>query len=54
MTRKVALAIATDAGNQRMPSYGRTIWSVDDYNHAAGEFERLWPLERDMEGSCDE
>jgi hypothetical protein len=49
LTRKLAWAAATDAGNRRMREAGRTKWSQGDYNAAVREFNRLWPLERDFE-----
>jgi hypothetical protein len=39
MTRAIAYAIATDAGDRSMRAAGRTAWNDEDF-----EFERLWPL----------
>jgi len=49
LTRALAYAAATDAGNRAMRAAGRAAWSVDDYNAAAREFARLWPRERYLE-----
>lgn len=35
-----------------MRSAGRDVWNADDYNAACAEFERLWPLENDLEADC--
>lgn len=43
MTRALAWAAATDAGNRNMQLAGRQLWNEEDYNVAATEFERLWP-----------
>jgi hypothetical protein len=43
MTRKLAWAIATDAGNASMRAAGRANWNDDDYNAAVEVFNRLWP-----------
>lgn len=48
LTRDLAWAAATDAGNRSMRQAGRTKWSQRDYNAAIREFDRLWPLERDI------
>jgi hypothetical protein len=42
MTREIAQAAATDAGTRSMHAAGRTKWNQDDYNAAAGIFNRLW------------
>lgn len=49
LTRELAVAAATDAGDLSMRSAGRDVWNADDYNAACAEFERLWPLEKDLE-----
>lgn len=54
LTRELAYAAARDAGNRAMRAAGRTIWDAEDYNHAAAEFDRLWPLERDMGHGTEE
>lgn len=43
MTRELAWAAATEAGNKSMRKGGRIKWSLKDYNAAVGEFNRLWP-----------
>lgn len=48
LTRDIAYAAATDAGNRSMWAGGRRKWNVDDYNTAVDEFERLWPEAREM------
>lgn len=49
LTRDLAWAAATDAGNRRMRKAGRTAWSEEDYGVATREFDRLWPAERDLQ-----
>lgn len=49
MTRDLANAAAWDAGNHSMRAAGRTTWNADDYDAAVLEYNRLWPLERDLE-----
>lgn len=46
MTYEIAMAAARDAGNRAMRADGRKEWSVEDYNIACAEFERLWPVSR--------
>lgn len=43
ITRAIAWAAATDAGNRSMRKSGRKAWSKEDYSVAVAEFERLWP-----------
>lgn len=43
LTRELIHAAATDAGNRSMRSNGRTVWTVDDYNAAVREYDRLDP-----------
>jgi hypothetical protein len=50
LTRDLAYAAATDAGNRHMRKNGREHWNEDDYNVAAAEFNRLWPEENDING----
>lgn len=45
LTRQLAWAAATDAGNASMRQAGRTKWSRKDYNTAARTFNELWPEE---------
>ena len=45
MTRELAHAAATDAGNRAMRAGKRTVWSPEDYAVACREFDRLWPEE---------
>lgn len=42
LTRELAWAAATDAGNRSMRKAGRSAWSRVDYKAAAQEFKRLW------------
>ena len=42
MTRALAWAAATDAGNRNMRAHGRAEWDEEDFNTAAAEFGRLW------------
>jgi hypothetical protein len=44
MTRQIAWAAATDAGNLSMRKAGRTAWSRKDYNVAVRTFNKLWPV----------
>lgn len=48
MTYDIAMAASRDAGNRSMRKAGRTRWSVEDWNVAADEFNRLWPVERHL------
>ena len=48
MTRELARAAGTDAGNRRMRADNRKGWNADDYNAAVAEFDRLWPVEREL------
>ena len=43
MTMQIAHAAAMDAGNQHAKTNGRTVWTQEDVDAAADEFERLWP-----------
>lgn len=45
MTRQLAWAIATDAGNASMRINKRAAWNEQDYNCAARRFDELWPDE---------
>lgn len=45
LTRQIAWAASTDAGNAAMRRGGRTSWSAEDYNVAVDTFNRLWPDE---------
>lgn len=47
LTKELARAAATDAGNRSMRDGGRTVWNADDRNVAFAEFNRLWPMSRD-------
>lgn len=53
LTREIAFSAAMDAGNRAMRAAGRTAWSKADCNTAWAEFDRLWPLERDLPGGND-
>ena len=46
--RVLAWAAVTDVGNRSMRAVARSVWSEDDFNAAAREFNRLWPLETDI------
>jgi hypothetical protein len=50
MTRELAWAAATDAGNRHMRKHGRSKWNHEDSNVAAKEFARLWPHENPSYG----
>jgi len=50
MTRELAWAAATDAGNRNMRKHGRSKWNHEDSNVAAKEFARLWPHENPSYG----
>ena len=41
---ELARAAATDAGNRSMRKAGRKVWSQDDADAAADEYNRLVPL----------
>lgn len=47
LTREIAWAAATDAGDRSMRKAGRKAWNEEDLLAAAEEFARLWP-----EGEC--
>ena len=49
LTRELAWASATDAGNVNMRKHGRKAWSLEDRNVAADKFNKLWPIERELE-----
>ena len=49
LTRGLAYAAATDAGNRSMRKAGRSAWNEDDYNAAVTEFTRLWPEEKEQQ-----
>lgn len=48
LTRELARAASCDAANRQMRAAGRTAWNEDDADLACAEFERLWPVERDL------
>ena len=48
LTRELARVAALDAGNCSMRAAGRTEWSEDDAAECTKEFDRLWPLEKDL------
>lgn len=48
LTRDIAWAAATDAGNRSMRKSGRTAWNWEDYNAACAEFNRIWPVSREV------
>lgn len=43
ITREIAQAAATDAGNRRMRALGRQRWDRDDFNEAVRVFDELMP-----------
>ena len=45
MTYELAMAAAQDAGNRQMRKAGRDRWSVEDWNRACDEFDRLYGRE---------
>jgi len=47
MTMQIAHAAAMDTGNRSAKTNGRTVWTQEDYDAAAVEYLRLWPLECD-------
>ena len=49
LTRELAWAAAMDAGNRAMRKAGRSKWSEEDFITACDEFDRLWPIERDLQ-----
>jgi hypothetical protein len=38
---RICYAVGWDAGNRNAKANGRTVWTVDDWNAAAAEFNRL-------------
>lgn len=51
MTRELAHAASMDAGNRACKAAGRKAWNEDDANAAAREYDRLYPVEREIEES---
>lgn len=57
VTYDTAMAASRDAGNRAMRARlaqdpdAPHRWSVDDYNAAVREFNRLWPLPTSKEGT---
>lgn len=49
LTRDLAWASATDAGNANMRRAGRKAWSLEDRNIAADKFNALWTIEQEKE-----
>lgn len=49
MNLSIARSIGTDAGNRNMKRGGRTAWSEEDYNVAAAEMERVFPIETELQ-----
>ena len=45
LTVELAWAAAKDLANRLMRDAGRTSWTVEDYNAACAELERLLPAE---------
>lgn len=50
LTRELAYAAARDAANAHARKHGRAAWNAADYGVCAETFDRLWPVERDLEG----
>jgi hypothetical protein len=48
-TKDIARAAGWDAGDRNARANGRQKWTVDDYNAAVAEFNRILP-ERHVEG----
>ena len=49
LDRELASAAAKDAANRNMRKHGRDCWNDEDYAIACDTFNRLWPLEREIE-----
>jgi hypothetical protein len=49
LTYALALAAGKDAANRQMRRDGRRTWNEDDYDLCWRVFDRLWPLEMEME-----
>ena len=54
LTREIAHASGTDAGNRSMQAAGRKRWSREDYNAAATESNRLHDILDKQEGTDHE
>ena len=54
LTRELAFAAAWDTGMRSMRAAGRKKWNQDDYNVAAAEYDRLWPVEDELKRSNHE
>jgi len=48
LTRELAFRAAWDVGMRSMREGERWRWNQEDFDAAAREFDRLWPLERDL------
>ena len=48
MNKDLAWAIACDTADRNMKEHGRTKWDEEDYIVGGREFDRLWPLEKDL------
>jgi hypothetical protein len=44
MTKALAYAAATDAGNRSMRKSGRTAWNEEDYDAAVKACNQAWPM----------
>ena len=49
LTREVAWWAARDAGSRNAREHGRKAWNEEDLECCAVEFDRLWPLSKDLD-----
>ena len=49
LTREIAWAASGDKANRVMRKGGRSVWSRGDYDVMVAEFDKLWPIERDIQ-----
>ena len=48
MTKDLARAAGYDVAQRNMRTNGRKKWNAEDYHLGAIEFEKLWPLNKDL------
>lgn len=49
MDYDLAMAVGRDAANRNMRKAGRERWNEDDWNVACETFDRLFPLEKQIQ-----
>lgn len=51
MTYEIAHAAGTDAANRSLRKARRKCWNQEDYDTMWREFDRLWPVEQEIQES---